>query len=870
MSYKILTKNAIENTNIDGARGEYFNSGNRDGIVKGTLNEGRFFASSSNTIALESCELRISGHRVVIDTPITQTFTSKPTSNVRYSFVAQIVVDDNSNVSFSSLIQLSSTKLITDNLFKTTTGAGTYQVEIGKFTLNTDGEIEDIVRTLDVITGGTGGGAGAEFEIGNVTTNEIDYTLPAEVDIDKRYDAQQKQTFIDVKIQSPTDFSELDTKVNNAVDTANTAKTNSETAINTANSANTKSDNAVNAANAANTSSQTAITTANSANTKSESAVTTANSANATATNAENVAKSASEKVDSKVDKVEGKQLSTNDFTNVDKSNLDSNTTARHTHTNKSILDNITASYTTAEQTKLAGLENYNDTEIKQSIADETSARENSDNTLQSNINTLDGQVVKLGTDQTIPSIKTFSNYIKTPQVASVEGKGLVRYKATEGKSVYGNDSTGNVLMGNTDRPSYSKSGSDFNGNELALLSDLNDKLEASNIKAGTNITVSTSGNDVTISAVAEGASVVNIGGERAPIVNFDSDPQTQITSNDTDISNLQSTKLDSSKADKNVVNGVTISANDDNVNVVRAYVNLSTQATSSDAETFPLANDTTAGLMSKADYSQIRDNKARIEQLEGQNVRLTYTTSTSPTASQIEAFVKAEGYTDTSKWIYIGVVVSGTNHIWRYYTNTTTWTDIGVDTVNQFTNSIAGIIKGSATAGKVYAETDGTGSVYGWDNLNTSVSNNTSAISTETTNRVSADNNLQTQISNLTQGWINKIQVLTTATGTTVSIDLKDYLPDVLSNYQYEVLLGCDFKNSSTSYSSQSQANIYSDIIGNNSNLLPILGASSQATRTAYYSRGNITIPVKRYLYFESQAVDEITLKIYGYRRIN
>lgn len=241
-----------------------------------------------------------------------------------------------------------------------------------------------------------------------------------------------------------------------------------------------------------------------------------------------------------------------------------------------------------------------------------------------------------------------------------------------------------------------------------------------------------------------------NIDNETSERNTADTNLQTQITNNDTDISNLQSTKLDSSKADKNVVSGVTVSANDDNVNVVRAYVNLSTQATSSDAETFPLANDTAAGLMSKADYSQIRDNKARIEQLEGQNVRLTYTASTSPTASQIEAFVKAEGYTDTSKWIYIGVVVSGTNHIWRYYSNTATWTDIGVDTVNQFTNSIAGIIKGSATAGKVYAETDGTGSVYGWDNLNTSVSNNTSAISTETTNRQSADNTLQTNIDTL------------------------------------------------------------------------------------------------------------------------
>ena len=256
-----------------------------------------------------------------------------------------------------------------------------------------------------------------------------------------------------------------------------------------------------------------------------------------------------------------------------------------------------------------------------------------------------------------------------------------------------------------------------------------------------------------------------NIDNEASERDTADTNLQTQITNNDTDISNLQSTKLDSSKADKNVVSGVTISANDDNVNVVRAYVNLSTQVTSSDAETFPLANDTTAGLMSKADYSQIRDNKARIEQLEGQNVRLTYTTSTSPTASQIETFVKAEGYTDTSKWIYIGVVVSGTNHIWRYYTNTATWTDIGVDTVNQFTNSIAGIIKGSATAGKVYAETDGTGSVYGWDNLNTSVSNNASAISTETTNRQTADNTLQSNIDTL-DGQVVKLDTDQTVDG--------------------------------------------------------------------------------------------------------
>lgn len=43
-----------------------------------------------------------------------------------------------------------------------------------------------------------------------------------------------------------------------------------------------------------------------------------------------------------KVDKVTGKGLSTNDFTDEYKNNVDSNTIDRHYHTNKTILDDIT------------------------------------------------------------------------------------------------------------------------------------------------------------------------------------------------------------------------------------------------------------------------------------------------------------------------------------------------------------------------------------------------------------------------------------------------------------------------------------------------------------------------------------------------
>ena len=63
--------------------------------------------------------------------------------------------------------------------------------------------------------------------------------------------------------------------------------------------------------------------------------------------------------IEAKVSKVVGKDLSTNDYDDTEKQNNTANTLARHTHSNKSILDNTTASYTSEEKSKLAGLNNY-------------------------------------------------------------------------------------------------------------------------------------------------------------------------------------------------------------------------------------------------------------------------------------------------------------------------------------------------------------------------------------------------------------------------------------------------------------------------------------------------------------------------------
>lgn len=190
MSIKILTKSGEEITAIDDARAYNFDAGNKSGIVKGALNEGKLFLVSSNVIGLDSCELRISGHRIVIDSAESITMANRPSVATRYSMIAEVVVSDASVPSFRLFIQPAKTELIQQNLYKTLNGNGTYQLRIGNFTLGTDGLISDIVRTADVISGATNGVGDIEF---NVTTETIAGDLEPEVNVDfneetKKYD----------------------------------------------------------------------------------------------------------------------------------------------------------------------------------------------------------------------------------------------------------------------------------------------------------------------------------------------------------------------------------------------------------------------------------------------------------------------------------------------------------------------------------------------------------------------------------------------------------------------------------------------------------------------------------------------------------
>lgn len=178
------------------------------------------------------------------------------------------------------------------------------------------------------------------------------------------------------------------------------------------------------------------------------------------------------------------------------------------------------------------------------------------------------------------------------------------------------------------------------------------------------------------------------------------------------------------SKLDKDLVTNIDTEVSGDNININIKYVNLNNNNEQNITKPLPPVTNTTPGLMTSEDLNALNTLKSKVENLEGKTTRLLYTESTNPTKEEINNFVIGLGY--TSPFEGIAVVITQTYHIWHYYSNDNIgWKDDGQDTVSAFTNDIAGIIKGSGeTEGKVYAESDGTGSVYGWDALTIKINN--------------------------------------------------------------------------------------------------------------------------------------------------
>lgn len=145
-----------------------------------------------------------------------------------------------------------------------------------------------------------------------------------------------------------------------------------------------------------------------------------------------------------------------------------------------------------------------------------------------------------------------------------------------------------------------------------------------------------------------------------------------------------------------------------------------------------PVASATQAGVISPATYSQIQDASEKLQIILGSSTVIP-SLPANPTDDQLtDAYKEATSATTVPN----GARVTGpdgktyiydeANNKWELFSE-----GGGAISVSQFTNTTAGTIKGDDADGKVFAESDGTGSVKGWDTLKSDVANNASAIST-------------------------------------------------------------------------------------------------------------------------------------------
>lgn len=211
---KILTKNGVLNTNLDGARMNNFAAGMRDGVIKGALNECELKTNASNSVYIDTGVLLIQGNPVVIDEPIYQTLVN-PARDERYAFIARITIGwldyedagKRANVGCAIFVQDANKVLRKDNLFAKIDliRNAVYEVEVGRFTLTTAGEITDLTRTLDAITGGTDASGDTYWKVGKITTN----TLPAgsDAEFDMEYNEETGKYDITVGIPRGMDGS---------------------------------------------------------------------------------------------------------------------------------------------------------------------------------------------------------------------------------------------------------------------------------------------------------------------------------------------------------------------------------------------------------------------------------------------------------------------------------------------------------------------------------------------------------------------------------------------------------------------------------------------------------------------------------------
>lgn len=170
-------------------------------------------------------------------------------------------------------------------------------------------------------------------------------------------------------------------------------------------------------------------------------------------------------------------------------------------------------------------------------------------------------------------------------------------------------------------------------------------------------------------------------------------------------------------KVNRDFINDLVMTADANNVTFTEQKINPVTGVSSSEQDIIPAASTTTAGIISASEYQSILDSEELTQAILEGAVAIA---GISPTATQADLTNAWLTATDREEVINRASIFDIDNQlIWTYYTNAALWYSATASiTIDAFTNSTAGTIKGSTTDGRVSAVGDGTGAVSGWSTV--------------------------------------------------------------------------------------------------------------------------------------------------------
>lgn len=268
-----------------------------------------------------------------------------------------------------------------------------------------------------------------------------------------------------------------------------------------------------------------------------------------------------------------------------------------------------------------------------------------------------------------------------------------------------------------------STNGLEFNQVALGTYSK---STEANTVSVGSGSSVATLSDDMTEEEQAIARAAADVPTRRIVNVTDPRDAQDAATKNYVDTTLDQSVQRDTA-----------ISASESTVNIGVTKGNIGDKSSTTSQVALPVASATSAGVLNASTFQAIQNNAELVDSILDGTVSLDNLPSNPSQEDLTNAWKTA---TERDLVINGATIDDQVNaKTWRYYTNIAEWR--GNDavtpqvTVNQWSNTSAGIVKGSTTAGQIFAEADGTGSVNGWDDHESRITNNTTNITSLQTN---------------------------------------------------------------------------------------------------------------------------------------